>query len=207
MFDVHDFCKKEEFDYDPDGEPSLIWVDTETTGFHPFNHSILEIGMVATTQALSVIDIFHVPVRPMNDPRPLMDDAVLEMHTNSGLLEQSEQHGISYLEATEEACAWLDAIHGYGEDSVDPLPMAGSSVHFDRRFLQVKLPEIDQQFHYRNVDVSTIKELCQRYNPDVYSHLEEYTTKKGLHRALPDIADSIKEFRFYLDNFLFATEW
>lgn len=178
----------------------LVWVDMETTGLDPRLEVPLEIGFIITTLNLDVIDQWDCMIwdSPTYDERAL-DSFIYKMHGPEGslLLEEAQNEGIVAAEAFAEGLDWLN---GHGLDGSEP--MVGSSVQFDREWLFVHAPEIFSAFHYRNIDWSTVKELCRRYNPSVYSKIDQYTRKRETHRCLPDIEDSITEARFYLDNFL-----
>lgn len=125
---------------------------------------------------------------------------VREMHGKSGLLNECNQFGMHPDAAMEHFYEWLE---GHGVKSETEEPMVGSSVQFDRSFLDTNWPAVSNRFNYRNIDISSIKELCKRFNPSVYAKLDEHTSPKKLHRVLPDLHDSIAEFKFYLENFLF----
>lgn len=194
----------------------LVWVDLETFGLNPQTDWIIEIGIRITDLDLETIDDLEVQVWETTkyDHRladlegdALNGDAgakyVLEMHRKSGLWNAAQMNGISVDEATDRVKTFLD---GYGvgkfDKPEDKEPVCGSSVQFDRNMWIAQMPGIDEIFSYRNIDVSTIKELCRRYNPRVYSLLADATQQKKLHRVLPDLDDTIGEFGFYKDNFL-----
>jgi oligoribonuclease len=119
-----------------------------------------------------------------------MDDVVRAMHTRSGLLAAMESSTLSLADAGAETLAFLQKhIH-----QANTVPLAGNSIGTDRRFLAAELPEIEEFLHYRSVDVSTVKELCRRWRPEVYRAAPE---KKGGHRALQDIRESVAELAYY----------
>lgn len=171
----------------------LVWVDLEMTGLDAGRNVIVEIACLVTDGALNPLD-GGVSFVVVADEAQLaaMDPFVVDMHTKSGLLPEipgglpvnvAEQYVLDYVKAhvTEPRKA----------------PLAGSSVHVDRSFLSVHMPELHDFLHYRIVDVSSIKELTRRWYPDVYASAP---AKLGNHRALADIADSIKELEFYRDR-------
>jgi oligoribonuclease len=123
-----------------------------------------------------------------------MDDFVVNMHTRSGLLEGITQSTLSLAEA---GALTLDFLRQHIAEP-KTVPLAGNSIGTDRRFLATQLPEIEEFLHYRSVDVSTIKELCRRWRPDVY---KAAPSKKGGHRALQDIRESVAELAYYRTAF------
>jgi oligoribonuclease len=183
----------------------LIWVDIETTGLIPGAEVILEVGCKVTDIDLTLIDDFQVAI--WDSPRyedawNNSDQFVKDMHTTSGLHEECMTSGVTL---TQARGAFKDFLTGFGvgilqpEETQPSEPMCGSSVAFDRKFLDYYMPESSSLFGYRNVDISTIKELCKALAPTIY---EDVPTPAGLHRVLPDLDDTIGEFTFYRDNFL-----
>ena len=186
----------------------LIFVDIETTGLEPLHEVILEVGVrFVSASDLSAIDEFDITVwdSPQYDKRyeNMIRDAgyeyVLKMHQASGLWDAARGEGSTLADAEE---ALIDFVKGHGIENTEA--MCGSSIHFDRSFLHEGMPEFERLFSYRNIDVSTLKELCRRYNPMVFEQLDKETNPKKKHRALPDIDDTVEEFRFYHDNFLWV---
>lgn len=187
----------------------LVWTDLETFGLDPEKDPIIEMGFMITNLELQKLDEFHVLVweEGVYDHcyKRLKQDAdngiktakyVLDMHEKSGLWEAARTHGVSTAEAEVSVLEWLDSV---GDTSMDPL--CGNNVGFDRSMLKAQMWRIEERFHYRVIDVSSVKELCRRYNPPVYAGLG---TKQELHRSGPDLEDTLAEFRFYLDNFLWV---
>lgn len=195
----------------------LYWVDIETTGLSAKDDHILELGIQVTNLDLSILDAqswrVWTPVIAqrhitMQMEAELADTKqaeaskfVLEMHDKSGLWNDAMQHGGTPDQLIEGATKFLD------EWGIDPKsdPMCGSSVGFDREFLGEHYPEVLSRFHYRNIDISTLKELCKRVNPRMYSFLDRDTARlqvEPLHRALPDLVNSRVEAKWYFDNFL-----
>lgn len=178
----------------------MVWVDLETMGLDPSTCPIMEVGFRITDLELNTIDDFEMIVWET----PYFDtawdqavDFVRNMHTASGLLPQCRAQGMGIADAHERLMDWLK---GHNIQKTEPL--CGSSVQFDRLMLEEQYPEVHDLFNYRNIDISTLKELCRRFNPDVYSQLDQVTNQAKAHRALSDLTDTINEFRFYRDEFL-----
>jgi oligoribonuclease len=194
----------------------LVIVDVETTGLEVSSDLVLEVGVgIYSVSDLSLIDSWSTPVweSPLYDKkyqdmiRSSKDDYVLQMHTKSGLWDACRAEGATLEEAE---AGFVDFLKGHGIHEGVPMgerePMVGSSVQFDRMMLAEHMPQVEAAFSYRNIDISTLKELCRRYNKPVYEHLDSSTTKRGLHRVDPDIEDTAGELGFYVDNFLWTAE-
>ena len=168
----------------------LVWIDLEMTGLEPDRHVIVEIACIVTDSELHPLDegVSYV-VTATDEELSHMDDVVINMHTVSGLLPEIPQ-GISISDAEQLVLTYIQSH----VPEPRKVPLAGSSVYVDRGFLSRQMPMIDAYLHYRIVDVSTIKELTRRWYPRVYFAAP---TKVGNHRALADIADSIKELAYY----------
>jgi oligoribonuclease len=169
----------------------LAWIDLEMTGLDPARHTIVEIACLITDDDLNLIE--EGPDLVMTaTPEQLadMDDVVRSMHTRSGLLADIEASSLTLAEAGAQTLAFLQR-HIPQPRTV---PLAGNSIGTDRRFLAQLLPEIEDYLHYRSVDVSTVKELCRRWRPEVY---KAAPAKKGGHRALQDIRESVGELAYY----------
>ena len=169
----------------------LAWIDLEMTGLNPARHTIVEIASLITDDDLAIVEEGpDLVVRPTAAQLAEMDDVVRAIHTRSGLLAAMEASTLSLDDAGAATLAFLQKhIHQAGT-----VPLAGNSIGTDRRFLAAQLPQIEDFLHYRSVDVSTIKELCRRWRPQVYKAAPE---KKGGHRALLDIRESVAELRYY----------
>ena len=169
----------------------LAWIDLEMTGLDPARHTIVEIACLITDDDLQLVEegpdlVVHASPEQLAD----MDDFVRTMHTRSGLL--ADDRGVD-----AEPRRRRGADPGLPRSHIPEartVPLAGNSIGTDRRFLADQLPEIEDFLHYRSVDVSTIKELCRRWLPDVYKAAPE---KKGGHRALQDIRESVAELAYY----------
>ncbi len=175
-----------------DKKDNLIWIDCEFTGITYQDHTIIEIAAVVTDKELAVLgDPVHIVI---NQPQDVLDNAsewvkehipqVLEASSTSEIsIEQAEQEVLTYLKThTEEGTA----------------PLCGNSIGSDRHMLYYRMPELEKWCDYRNIDVSTLKELSKRWKPEV----EASVKKKQTHRALDDILESIEELKIYKENFL-----
>jgi oligoribonuclease len=169
----------------------LAWMDLEMTGLDPDRNVIVEIATIITDDELEIVaEGPELVVHATEEQLALMEDVVVRMHTESGLLERIRASTLSLEEAGEQTLAFLR------EHVPEPrtVPLCGNSIGTDRRFLARHLPEIEAHLHYRSVDVSTIKELAKRWMPEL---LADAPVKAGSHRALGDIRESIEELRFY----------
>jgi oligoribonuclease len=178
-----------------DSTPShLIWIDLEMTGLDPAKERIIEIATIVTDSQLNVIE--EGPVMAIHQPDSLlaaMDEWCTRTHGASGLTQRVKDSRITTAEAEAQTLAFLQRHVKAGAS-----PMCGNSVHQDRRFLQQEMPALEAFFHYRNLDVSTLKELAKRWHPE----LPKQFKKTGAHLALDDIRESIAELRFYRDEFM-----
>ena len=169
----------------------LVWIDLEMTGLDPERDVILEIAVVVTDGQLEqVIEGPDLVLRATTQALEGMIDIVTEMHRDSGLIEEVRRSTVTVAAAQNEALAFVK--EHVPEAGVAPL--AGNSIHTDRAFLQRNMPELETWMHYRNVDVSTIKELAARWYPQI---IDRAPPKAGGHRARQDILESIEELRFY----------
>ncbi|THF66475.1 oligoribonuclease [Pseudothauera nasutitermitis] len=172
----------------------LIWLDLEMTGLEPERDRIIEMAIVITDANLNVVA--EAPVIAVHQPDAVldgMDEWNRNTHGRSGLTERVRSSTIGEAEAEQRM---LDFLKDWVAERVSP--MCGNSVCQDRRFLARYMPKLEAWFHYRNLDVSTLKELARRWRPEVYGSLK----KRGSHEALADIHESIAELRHYRDTFL-----
>jgi oligoribonuclease len=175
---------------------NLIWIDLEMTGLVPEKDIIIEIATVVTDADLNVLaEGPSLAIHQDNKYLESMDEWNTRQHTKSGLVQRVKESEISVNEAEKQT---LDFVMKY----VDPgaSPMCGNSICQDRRFLYNYMPNLEKFFHYRHIDVSTLKELAVRWKPDVVSN----SFKQSKHLALSDIYDSINELKHYREHFIDA---
>ena len=169
---------------------NLVWIDCEMTGLDLVNDALIEVAVLVTDGELNVLgEGVDVLIKPTDEQFAFMGDFVREMHTKSGLLDELAS-GTTMEAATKLA---LDYIREY-VPIARKAPLAGNTIGTDRSFLARDMPALEGHVHYRNVDVSTIKELAHRWFPRAYFNTP---TKSGNHRALADIQESIEELRYY----------
>jgi oligoribonuclease len=175
-------------------ELNLIWVDMEMSGLNPDSDRVLEVAIVVTDAELDVIA--EAPVQIVRQPDPVlagMDSWNTATHSRSGLTDKVRSSTIDEEVASDRLLDFLSPLVPRGKS-----PMCGNSICQDRRFMARWMPRLESYFHYRNLDVSTLKELARRWQPDVYRAFE----KKSRHEALADIYESIDELRHYRAHFL-----
>jgi oligoribonuclease len=178
----------------------LVWIDLEMTGLDVERHVIVEIACVVTDSELELLDDgIDIVVHQDADAMSAMDDFVRKMHTKSGLLPQIEASTVDLATAGTQV---LEYVKGH-VPRAGQAPLCGNSIGVDRRFLDRGLPELDQYLHYRSIDVSSLKELCRRWYPEVY---RGRPSKKETHRALDDICESVAELRYYRESMLKPAE-
>jgi len=174
----------------------LVWVDLEMTGLIVETDVIVEIACIVTDASLNALDdgiqlVVHADAEQLGR----MGDFVREMHTKSGLLPQIEKSDVSVADAEKAALAYVKQH----VPKASTAPLCGNSIGTDRGFLARYMTEFDDYLHYRSIDVSSLKELCRRWNHPLY---RKRPGKAEHHRALDDIRESIEELRFYRDNLL-----
>jgi oligoribonuclease len=168
----------------------IVWVDCEMTGLEVTIDEICEIGVVVTDGELNMLDAgLQLVIKPSDAALSNMGEFVTQMHTDSGLIQEIPQ-GITIAEAEQQVLEYIK--QWVTEERTAPL--AGNSIGTDRMFLNRQMPQLDKFLHYRNIDVSSLKELSRRWFPRVYFQLPK---KTGNHRALADILESIQELRYY----------
>ena len=171
----------------------IVWIDCEMTGLDFKNDLLVEIACVITNAQLEqVTEGLNIVIQAPAERLEAMDPFVVNMHTESGLLPEIP-NGVT-LEAAEELL--FDYITSHIPEA-SKAPLAGSSVHVDRIFLQRDMPRVDSYLHYRIIDVSSVKELARRWYPKAYF---ASPPKTGNHRALGDILDSINELKYYRET-------
>ena len=174
----------------------LVWLDMEMTGLNPDSDTILELAMVVTDADLNVVA--ESPSWAVHQADAIlagMDEWNTKTHGASGLTERVRSSALD-MHAVERAA--IDFMQQWVGKGVSP--MCGNSICQDRRFMARYMPDLMNWFHYRNLDVSTVKELCRRWRPD----LSAKVNKTGAHTALADIHESIEELRFYRTHFIKA---
>ncbi len=174
--------------------PHLIWLDLEMTGLDPLSEQILEIATVITNFELDIIA--EGPVIAIYQDESIlaaMDDWNTLQHNQSGLVERVRTSRYSCNQAEQLTLQFLQKWV-----VKQTSPMCGNSICHDRRFLGRQMPELEAYFHYRNLDVSTLKELAKRWKPQLIDQFQ----KSNNHQALDDIKESINELRFYREHFI-----
>ncbi len=171
----------------------LIWIDLEMTGLDTRNDAIIEIATVVTDSELNIVAEGPVIAIHQSEERLAgMDEWNTRQHGQSGLVQRVRDSRIDEAEAERQTLAFLRQYV-----PAKASPMCGNSICQDRRFLARCMPDLEDYFHYRNLDVSTIKELARRWAPEVYKGFK----KDSSHLALDDIKDSIAELRYYREHF------
>ncbi|GAC1627898.1 MAG: oligoribonuclease [Nevskia sp.] len=173
---------------------NLIWIDCEMTGLIPEEHRLIEIATLITDSQLNLLA--EGPVFAIRQPEhelAKMDEWNVTQHGKSGLTRRVRESAIDDAEAEALTIEFLRQWVPAGKS-----PICGNSICQDRRFLARWMPQLERYFHYRNLDVSTVKELCYRWAPEIAKGFR----KESSHRALDDIRDSIEELRYYRVNFL-----
>lgn len=175
---------------------NLVWLDLEMTGLDPENHRIIEIATVVTDSDLKVLA--EGPSLAVHQPEAelqKMDAWCVRTHGESGLTARVRQSQVSCTQAERQTLEFLQSWVEPGQS-----PLCGNSIGQDRRFLRRYMPDLAAFFHYRNLDVSTLKELARRWAPEVYAGID----KEGRHLALDDVRDSIAELAYYRHHLLLA---
>jgi oligoribonuclease len=188
---------------EPVGEPTLarsemnlVWLDMEMTGLEPDTDRIIEIAVVVTNSTLDKVREGPVlAIHQSDETLDKMDDWNKNTHGRSGLIDRVRASTITEADAAEQIRTFLGHYVPPGKS-----PMCGNSICQDRRFMARWMPELERFFHYRNLDVSTLKELCRRWQPAIYKGFQ----KRAMHTALADIHESIDELKYYRQHFLIA---
>ncbi len=172
----------------------LIWIDMEMTGLSPDNDCIIEVALVVTDNQLNTVA--EAPVMVVHQSDAIldgMDSWNKGTHARSGLIDKVKQ---SHLDEAGVEAAMIAFLQQHVPAKISP--MCGNSICQDRRFLARSMPKLEEYFHYRNLDVSTLKELVKRWKPEIAAGL----TKHGKHEALADIYESIEELKYYREHFI-----
>ena len=175
-------------------ETRLIWIDMEMTGLDPVNDKVLEIAAVITDAQLNMVAEGPVLVVHQSDETlDAMDNWNKSTHGKSGLIQKVKDSVLTDAMVEEQMLAFLQHYLPAGKS-----PMCGNSICQDRRFMARYMPKLETFFHYRNLDVSTLKELCKRWKPEIAKGFQ----KKSKHTALADIYESIDELKYYRETFI-----
>jgi len=173
---------------------NLIWIDMEMSGLIPDSDRILEVALVVTDSQLKVVA--EAPVLAVHQSDSILDNMDKwnkSTHAKSGLIDKVKASKLNEDEVEKDMIAFLQK---YVPPNISP--MCGNTICQDRRFLARTMPKLEAYFHYRNLDVSSLKELVKRWKPDILAGL----TKQGKHEALADIYDSIAELKYYREHFI-----
>lgn len=174
-------------------DTNLIWIDLEMTGLDPDNDLIIEIATLVTDPQLEIIaEGPSIVIHQSDEVMDGMDEWCTRQHGKTGLTQRVKDSQITEAEAEAETLAFLKEHVDAGAS-----PMCGNSICQDRRFLYRYMPELEKFFHYRNLDVSSVKELAKRWKPEVLAGVK----KTGTHLAMDDIRDSVNELRHYRETF------
>ena len=173
---------------------NLIWIDLEMTGLDPDRDRVIEIATIVTDSGLNVLAEGPVlAIHQSEETLSGMDEWNTRQHRESGLCDRVRSSTRTEADAARET---LEFVSGYVPAGCSP--MCGNGICQDRRFLARWMPQLERFFHYRNLDVSTVKELCRRWRPELCDGM----TKESRHRALDDVRESIAELVFYREHFL-----
>jgi oligoribonuclease len=173
---------------------NLIWIDLEMTGLDPDNDYIIEIATIVTDKDLHILAEGPVlAVHQEDSVMAAMDDWNQKHHGQSGLIDRVKQTAVDDAEAEKQTLEFLQKWVPAGKS-----PMCGNSICQDRRFLYRYMPKLEAFFHYRNLDVSTLKELAARWAPEIQKGFQ----KRASHQAMDDVIESIDELKYYRENFI-----
>lgn len=178
----------------PANENNLVWLDMEMTGLNPEAERIIEVAVVITDSQLNTVA--EGPVLVVHQPDHVldaMDSWNKSTHGRSGLIEKVKASTLTEAQAEERLLGFVREHVPMGKS-----PLCGNSIGQDRRFMVRYMPQLEAYFHYRNLDVSTLKELARRWRPEIYRGFE----KQSKHEALADIYESIAELKYYREHFI-----
>lgn len=175
-------------------EFNLVWLDMEMTGLDPDNDRIIEVAVLVTDMELNILA--EGPIFAIHQPDAIldkMDNWNKGTHGKSGLIDRVKASTTTEADAEAALIAFLKQYVPAGKS-----PMCGNSICQDRRFMVRGMPKLEQFFHYRNLDVSTLKELCRRWKPELVKGFK----KHQMHTAMADIVESVQELRYYREHFI-----
>jgi oligoribonuclease len=176
---------------------NLVWIDMEMTGLVPETDLIIEVAAIVTDSELNVLAVSEaIAIHQSDEALALMDDWNQKTHGKSGLIARVKASTINEEQAQAKLLEFMKLWVGKSKT-----PMSGNSICQDRRFMARYMPELEAYFHYRNLDVSTVKELCKRWQPEIAKGFK----KRSAHTAIADIEESIEELRYYRTHFLKET--
>ena len=174
-------------------DSNLIWLDLEMTGLEPETDVILEIASIITDGELNILAEGPVfAIHQSDEVLENMNPWCIKTHGESGLTKRCQESNVSLAQATKET---IEFVSQYVDKGISP--MCGNSIGQDRRFINKYMPDFEDYFHYRNLDVSTVKELARRWKPEVLDKV----VKTGAHLALDDIRESVAELKVYRQEF------
>jgi oligoribonuclease len=175
-------------------EMNLVWVDMEMTGLEPETDRIIEVAMIVTDMHLNILAEGPVfAIHQSDETLDKMDAWNKGTHGRSGLTERVKASTVTEAQAEAELIAFMKQWVPSGK-----APMCGNTIGQDRRFMVKYMPKLEAFFHYRNIDVSTLKELCKRWKPEIVAGFKKHQK----HTALADITESIEELRYYREHFI-----
>ena len=177
---------------------NLVWLDMEMTGLDPNQNVVIEVAVVITDSELNILA--ESPSYAISQPAEelaKMDKWNVSTHTRSGLLDRIASSGIELAEAEKQILKLLKKHVAKGSS-----PLCGNTIHQDRKFMVLYMPILEEYLHYRNIDVSSIKELARRWNPSIYDGFK----KHNKHEALADIHESIEELKYYRQHLWLHSE-
>lgn len=211
---IEDYAASVGLEYNEHAKPTMVWVDCETTGLSKKGESkILELAMALTDDDGVLVDVWQSFCKDILTYKALreMSDFVKKMHEDSGFLdewtayiEDPDMPSFELESVVDNALQWLEYHHLLREPNT--YEMCGSTINFDRKMLEQEMPSLENWFHHRNVDVSTLKQLARRHNRRIYDHWIAQEPDYKPHRALLDVGFSVRQYAYYVENFLWVAK-